>query len=124
MPSLETRLRRLEARLQGLERIHATRNTRRVLGLSQAEIDKTVANLRQAGFTGEIRTSLLRIEFVSPPPMDEDGNIIGPTPPPVTMDEIDAMEGLERRCPELFGTRPMGSVKSSSDDHGQGDDHG
>jgi len=123
MPSLETRLRRLEARLQGLERIHATRNTRRVLGLSQAEIDKTVANLRQAGFTGEIRTSLLRIVFVSPPPMDEDGNIIGPAPPPVTMDEIDAMEGLEKRCPELFGTRP-GSVKSSSDDHGKGGDHG
>ena len=118
MPSLETRLRRLEPRLQALERVHATRNTRRVVGLSQAEIDKKVANLRQAGFTGEIQTSLIAITFVSPPPMDEDGNIIGPAPPPVTMDEIDAMEGLERRCPELFRTRPMGSVKSSGGDHG------
>ena len=118
MPSLETRLRRLEVRLQSLERIHATRAKRDVWGLSHAEIDKKVANLREAGFTGEIRTSLTAIAFVSPPPMDEDGNILGPAPPPVTMDEIDAIEGLERRCPELFRTRPMGSVKSSGGDHG------
>jgi hypothetical protein len=83
------------------------------VGLSQAEIDRKVAILRQAGFTGEIRISLVRIEFVSPPPMDEDGNIIGPAPPPVTMDEMDAIEGLERRCPDLFGPCPMGWVESS-----------
>ena len=112
MSSIKARLRAVEARLQCVERIHAARAIR-VVGLSQAEIDRKVAILRQAGFTGEIRISLVRIEFVSPPPMDEDGNIIGPAPPPVTMDEMDAIEGLERRCPDLFGPCPMGWVESS-----------
>ena len=57
------------------------------MGLTQVEIDKGVAKLREAGFTGEIKTYLIPIEFVFPPPRDKAGDIIGPAPPSVMMED-------------------------------------
>jgi hypothetical protein len=58
---------------------------RLVVGFSRAEIDSEVANLRRGGFAGEIE--IIAIELVSPPPRDEDGNIIGPAPASFMMGE-------------------------------------
>jgi hypothetical protein len=84
MPSLE---KRLEARLQRLERIHATAIPE-VVGLTEAGIEQDVAKLREAGYTGPIRIGRIVLEFVSPPPRDEAGNIIGPAPPSSFMEEL------------------------------------
>jgi len=58
------------------------------VGLTQVEIDKGVAKLREAGFTGEIKTYLIPIEFVFPPPRDKAGDIVGPAPPSVMMEDL------------------------------------
>jgi hypothetical protein len=80
----------LERRLRRLERMKGMGAKREVVGLTPAEIDEGVAKLRRAGFAGEIETYLIPIEFVSPPPRDEDGNIIGPPPPSVMMWDMEA----------------------------------
>ena len=49
---------------------------------SQAHIDRKVARLREASFTGEIEEMLVQRIIISPPPMDRNGNIIGPAPDP------------------------------------------
>jgi hypothetical protein len=54
---------------------------RSVFGWTQAQIDEGVAELRKAGFAGEIEIQRIYIELVSPPPRDDDGNIIGHAPP-------------------------------------------
>ena len=87
MPSLEARVRRLEARVRRVERIKAMRAKQSVFGFTQAQIDRGVAELREAGFTGEIEIQRIYIELVSPPPRDHDGNIIGPAPPSIIMEE-------------------------------------
>jgi hypothetical protein len=51
-----------------------------------------VARLREAGFTGEIKIGvkfgLIAIEIVFPQPSDKAGNIIGPAPPSVMMEDL------------------------------------
>jgi hypothetical protein len=49
------------------------------MGFSQAEIDSKLADLRRAGYAGEI--DIIAIEFVSAPPRDENFNIIEPVEP-------------------------------------------
>jgi hypothetical protein len=53
-----------------------------VAGYSKAALDRAEAQLRQTGFRGEIKRILIQHTIVSPPPRDEQGNIIGPAPPP------------------------------------------
>ena len=53
-----------------------------VVGHSQAEIDRRIAELRGRGFNGHIEQILIQRWIVSPPPRNEADEIIGPAPPP------------------------------------------
>jgi hypothetical protein len=79
-------MRSLEARLRRLERARGFGAKRCVHGRSEADLDRQEAELRRAGFLGEVERVLVRRIVVSPPPRDERGNIIGPAPPPYVYD--------------------------------------
>ena len=83
MANIEHRLRRIE---------QAPMATEHVVGYSQAEIDRQVAELRARGFSGHIEPVLIQWTIVSPPPRDEAGNIIGPAPEPYIWDPTKLLE--------------------------------
>ena len=76
----------IEHRLRRIETVSGANGTCRAYGHTEAEIDRYGAMLRQKGFSGEIERVLIRRIFVSPPPRDHAGNIIGPAPPPMYAD--------------------------------------
>ena len=99
------------------------------MGLTQVEIDKGVAKLREAGFTGEIKTYLIPIEFVFPPPSRRycrAGSAVGHDGGPAAGADFVggriewpdvALRDVEfGRCRPGSGSCRMGSVKSSSDE--------
>ena len=72
----------VEARV---ETASGSTDTRRAFGRTEEGIDRYASWLREDGFTGRNERVLIQRIFVSPPPRDQAGNIIGPAPPPTDM---------------------------------------